>query len=322
MNFAAFHVGPSLAPHLQASLQSWATFGHSIELYTYDEKLTLPPGVVRRDASEILPSSAIYTHGKGVGKGTIAAFSDIFRFRLCQERDVVWVDTDQLCLRGEWPEREYYFAWQSDEHLECNIAVFGAPRESELLREVIREIEAVDKAEAHFGQLGPVPFTKALKALGLEHLASATHDFYPIGLYECRYFLDPALRDEAEEKMRGSYAVHLWNEAWTRMRFPTFLRPPRGSFLEAIYQQHGVTIPIEAYVDDLDALTIRPEVPTVPLREYEELSTWAQDLERELKEVRAWAQSLDTASSPTLARRVRGRLSGRKTPHDETSTNS
>ena len=313
MNFAAFYVGPSLPAHMQACLRSWVDFGHSIELYTYDPDLVMPRGVQRRDAAEILPSSAIFTHGKGVGKGTIAAFSDEFRFRLCQARDVIWVDTDQLCLRADWPQREYLFAWQTSEKLEINIAVFGAPADSELLRVVLDEINAVDKAEAYFGQVGPVPFTRAVRKLGLEHLASDPTEFYPLNVFQCRYFLDPELREEALRIVQGSYAVHLWNEVWTRQRFPTFLRPPKGSFLELIYERHGVTIPIEAYVDDLDALTVVPSEPVVTLAEFEKVSTWASSLETELQSVREWAASMEheltAGHSRGLVQRIRAKFS-------------
>jgi hypothetical protein len=311
MEFASFHVGPSLAPHLQASLRSWVDYGHCIDLYTYDPDLIVPPGVQRRDATEILPSSAIFTHGKGVGKGTIAAFSDLFRFTLCQKREVTWVDTDELCLRSDWPERDYDFAWQSDEQLECNIAVFRAPRDSELLRAVLDEISRVDRAEAHFGQMGPVPFTRALKSLHLEHLALPAGTYYPIDYLECRIFLDPDLRSLAEERMRDAYAVHLWNEAWTRMRFPSFLRPPRGSWLESIYERHGVDFVLDAYIDDLDALTMVPAVPTVPLSQYEEVSAWAKSLEDELialKEHQSSERGELTSQSGSTLRRMIGRL--------------
>ncbi len=301
---------------MQACLKSWADFGHSIDLYTYDPELAVPKGVIRRNATEILASSAIFTHAKGIGRGSIAAFSDEFRFRLCQAREVMWVDTDQLCLSADWPKREYQFAWQSSAHEEINIAVFGAPRDSELLRVVLAEIEAVDKSETYFGQVGPVPFTRAVRKLGLDHLAAEPQDFYPISATQCRYFLDPDLRSAAEEMMQSSYAVHLWNEVWTRQRFPSFLRPPPGSLLEMIYERHGIHIPIEAHVSDLTSLDAIRDEQVVSLVEHEQLKSWSSELESELHSVRDWAASLEAGvvshQQRGIVQRIRERSAQRR----------
>ena len=293
MEFATFYVGSGLAPHLQACLRSWVDFGHSIDCYSYDPAVVLPPGVVRKDASEILPSSEVYAYRTGLGKGSVSAFSNEFRYRLCQSRNVVWVDTDVLCLRPDWPSRPYHFAWQSPERLECNVAVLGAPPDSELLVAALKNVAKIDRDTAHFGQLGPVPFTETIRANNLEHLVAESWEFYPISYADCRYFLDPNLLDEADQLMERSYAVHLWNEIWTRSRFPTYLRPPRGSFLERVYQRHGVTIPIEVELEDVEILTFVDPMLVVSKASFDELSEWASSMEQELIGVKTWANSLN-----------------------------
>jgi hypothetical protein len=322
MEFAALYVGSGLAPHLQACLRSWVDYGHSIDVYTYDKNLPLPPGVTRRDAGEIIASSRVYTYQSGMGKGSVSAFSNEFRYRVCHSRQVIWVDTDVLCLSGQWPEREYQFAWQSSDQTECNIAVFGAPSDSQLVQASLERIAAVDVTHAEFGQLGPVPFTETLRALGLESYAAPYTDFYPIGYNECEYFLDPQLREGAEGKMRDSYAVHLWNEVWTRSRIPTFMRPPIGSFMEAVYERHGIEIPIEARLSDVRALTFVDPNQVVARSDYEALQEWARSLEGELGELKTWAQDLDEQlqahadafKSSGRAKRLSDRLRPRSSP--------
>jgi hypothetical protein len=312
MEFATFYVGPGLAPHLQACLRSWVDYGHSIDVYTYDPALQLPPGVGRKDAGEILPSSAVYTYRTGMGRGSVAAFSNEFRYRLCQARSVIWVDTDVLCLSSHWPERDYQIAWQTPDHDQVNIAVFGAPRESELIVASLERIQRVGLATAEFGQLGPVPFTKTLQALGLEHVAAESWEFYPIGFNECNYFLDPDMYELAEKRVVESYALHLWNEVWTRARIPTFLRPPRGSYMESVYERHGIVVPVSAHLEDLSALTFVDPSAVVPLDDYRSLSTWAASMEQELTELHTWAASLETQIHESSAQResasVRQRL--------------
>ncbi len=312
MEFATFYVGPGLAPHLQACLRSWVDYGHSIDVYTYDPTIVLPPGVTRRDAEEILPSSAVYTYRTGMGRGSVSAFSNEFRYRLCQSRSVIWVDTDVLCLSSEWPERDYHVAWQTPEREHVNIAVFGAPPDSELIRASLERNLRVGRSTAEFGQLGPVPFTQTLLELGLEHVAGESWEFYPIGFSECDYFLDPDLRELADKRVIDSYAVHLWNEVWTRARIPTFLRPPEGSFMEAVYERHGIVVPVEAHLDASDSSNFVNPNEVVPLEDFQRLSTWAASIEAELIDVRSWAHSLELQVSSQVPHReqagVRARI--------------
>ncbi len=314
MEFATFYVGPGLPAHLQACLRSWVDYGHSLDVYTYDEKVTLPPGVGRRDANEIIPSSALYTYQQGLGRGSVSAFSNEFRYRLCDARRVTWVDTDVLCLRADWPERDYQFAWQSGQREEVNTAVFSAPPGSELIRRSLQRIASTDLATAQFGQLGPVPFTKTLFELDLVDRASDHLDFYPIEFTECHYFLDPALRETTEDRIANSYAVHLWNEVWSRARIPTFLRPPVGSFLETVLERHGIVVPVEAHLANISALSFVDPGAVVPRGDYDDLSNWAASLEVELRSVREWASGLERELTlrqirPSLAARIRQAIS-------------
>jgi len=284
MEFASFYVGSGIAPHLEACLRSWGDFGHSLALYTYDPHVPVPPGVERRDANEIIPSSELYVYrrGGGHGAGSVAAFSNEFRYQMVMTTGRVWVDTDVLCLSAQWPNDEYLFAWESPERIRCNTAVFGAPADSDLVAASLKETMGIDKTSAEHGQLGPVAFTRVLETLGFTHQARDFRDFYAVSHRECSMFLDPSARDEVESRTEGSLALHLWDEVWTRARFPTFMRPPKGSFLEGVYERHHVNVAVDARIEDTDALDFRGDEVTVPIDEYERLRDWALSLEAEL----------------------------------------
>ena len=85
-------------------IQSFAAQGHEFHLWAYEPPVQpLPAGVVLRDASSILPASTIfrYRHGNtfGHGRGSLAGFSDIFRYKLLYEEGGWWTDMDICCLR-------------------------------------------------------------------------------------------------------------------------------------------------------------------------------------------------------------------------------
>ena len=107
-------VGASLSPLEELCLRSFVAKGHEFHLWLY-EPLShgLPAGVVQRPAAKILPSSSIfrYRHGNsfGHGKGSLAGFSDLFRYKLLYEEGGWWADMDVTCLRPLDFEAPYVF---------------------------------------------------------------------------------------------------------------------------------------------------------------------------------------------------------------------
>jgi hypothetical protein len=281
MKFASLYIGPGLAPHLQACLSSWNDYGHSLDLYTYGDGAPVPRGVTRKDANEIVPSDEVFVYRKG-GYGSVAGFSNLFRYEMIRQRDVIWVDTDVLCLSREWPVREYYLAWEDEDETLCNGAVLGMPRESELLATVIRQCRSDVLSPTAHGELGPQLITRTLRDLGLAHVPATLSDFSPLGHSEVRHFFDPARKSEVDVRVSSSYCVHLFDEMLTRMRFPSFLRPPVGSYMEEILDRHGVEIPIRAHFSDLDALDYERRPHSVPLVDFVALERWSHELESEL----------------------------------------
>jgi hypothetical protein len=242
----------------------------------------LARGVVRRDANEIVPSREVFTYERGGGTGSIAAFSNLFRYRMINLTGMTWVDTDVLCLAADWPASPYRFAWESPAADRCNVAVLGAPAGDPLIEGALNSVLAVDRHAAEFGDLGPGVFTKTLVELGRSDLAGDHRLYYPMSHRECPMLLDPARRDELEARLRDSLAMHLWNEVWTRSRVPTFLRPPAGSYMEDVYARHGVVVPIEARIADPSVLIFRGDERVVPFEEYERLRRWALEMQAEL----------------------------------------
>ena len=104
------------------SMISFLRNGHAVHLYVYDEPAGVPPGVVLKDAGEILPRSSLFFHRRN---RSVAHFSDWFRYRLLFERGGLWSDADMICLKPFDYESPIVFAWQDEQHL--NNAVLGLP---------------------------------------------------------------------------------------------------------------------------------------------------------------------------------------------------
>jgi hypothetical protein len=283
MQFATLYVGAGLHPYLQACLRSWNDYGHDLVVYTYEPDVALPDCVERRDANEILTSDLVFLYRPAVGFGSIAAFSNTFRYEMVRKTGMIWVDTDVLCVRADWPQRDYYFGWEDGPRRSCNTAIFGAPSDSSLLAELRAYADSLDVAHLEWGASGPRALTRVIRKNHLENLVADRHEFYPVAHDELRLLFDPAERDEVVRRVEGAYTVHLWDEMLRRCRVPTFLRPPAGSWLDEVLEQHKIEIPIAARFTDLDSLSFEEPGATVPQGDYLALEGWAHELEAALQ---------------------------------------
>lgn len=142
----ALWVGRTLSLIELLTLYSFTYHGHIVHLWTYDTILTpLPPGVILKDANDIIPESEIfYKKHKdpvaGVGKGSIGApFSDLFRYKLLYEYGGWWVDMDVTCLKPLNISEPYFFR----EHLILDVIgnVLKCPKGSDLMKRTYEEVK-------------------------------------------------------------------------------------------------------------------------------------------------------------------------------------
>ena len=73
-DIASFWVGDPLTKIEQTCLSSFIANGHNMVLFVYDMDLKVPDGIIKRDASEILPESRIFKVDNSYGP-----FADMFR---------------------------------------------------------------------------------------------------------------------------------------------------------------------------------------------------------------------------------------------------
>jgi hypothetical protein len=142
-------IGNKLSKVELLTISSFLGHGHSFRLWIYEPLITtLPPGVEIADASQIIPREKIFSYKNenkyGHGKGSVAGFSDIFRYKLLYEKGGWWVDMDITCLNPfDFPE-PYFFR----NHHELIVVgnVMKCPKQSELMKLCYEEaISSVDE---------------------------------------------------------------------------------------------------------------------------------------------------------------------------------
>ena len=113
VTFQSFWHGP-LSSRERLCLTSFVRQGVNFDLYAYDKSLSVPDGVTFRDASEICPEEEVFTYQSGPGEGSVAVFSNLFRYMLLYEKGGWWVDMDVLYTGCGLPKDDCYFGFQND----------------------------------------------------------------------------------------------------------------------------------------------------------------------------------------------------------------
>jgi len=209
-------------------------------LYAYDDVANVPEGCTLADAAEILAREEVFLHDEPLHAGSVAGFSDLFRYVLLDLHGGWWADADVICLSASIPDAVYAFAEQ-EEGL-YNGAVLRAPAGSSLLRTARERADRVGGDAAYFS-IGPRLLTELVGELGLEDGAWDAELVYPIGWREALDVLDPGRTAALEERSSRSLFFHLWNEVLRMHNVLKTVRPPTGSFLAAMYDRHEVPFP-------------------------------------------------------------------------------
>jgi len=73
---------------------------------------------------------------------------------------------------------------------------------------------------------------------------------YEIGAHEFQKFFLPEAREEVDERTSHSTFVHLWNEMWRKAGVPKNIAPPKGCWLDRMFERHQIPV---VWADRLDA---------------------------------------------------------------------
>ncbi|MBX2903866.1 MAG: hypothetical protein KF872_09945 [Chitinophagales bacterium] len=143
-------IGNKLSPLELLTIHSFIAKGHEFKLWVYEPlQNTLPNGLQLGDANEIIPKEKVFSYKHksqfGHGKGSVAGFSDIFRYKLLFDKGGWWVDMDISCLKPFETDAPYFFR----KHHNLNVVgnVMKCPKGS-LLMKLCYE-EALSEVDEH-----------------------------------------------------------------------------------------------------------------------------------------------------------------------------
>lgn len=222
-------IGDRLSAVERACMRSVIAQGHRLTLYTYEAVAGVPAGVELADAAAILPRDAIIAHHSG----SVALFSDRFRFELQRQAKGIWLDSDVYLLAPlSLDAKSHLFGWIEPGLL--GAGVLAMPPDSPLIAPVLSLFEQpyipdwlrlpdrvgahwrkwrageIDLARLPWGVAGPLALTALARREGLLGETQPQDTFYPYGWREADWVFDPA-RSVEEFVRPGTKALHLYN---------------------------------------------------------------------------------------------------------------
>ncbi len=247
----ALWLGGRLGPLEMACLLSFVRHGHRVVLHVYEDVGAVPPGVEIADAAAILPPSRIirYNHSGG----SLALFSNLFRYELLRRGNGIWIDCDVYCVRPIPVGDAHIYGWETDTSV--NNAILGLPPDSPLLARLIGLFDApspawpwiaagareklnarqqagetLSVADLPWGSTGPLALTYCLHETGLVGRTAPRSVYYPL-LWKHAPLLGRAAFDVAGLATPDTRTFHLWHSA-VEGRVPQI---ERGSALDRLY---------------------------------------------------------------------------------------
>ena len=235
--FQGLWIGEGLSPYERMCITSFLDHGHDFHLYAYDQLDNVPAGTTVMDAREILPESDIFTYRHGEGKGSVAVFSDWFRYKLLFDRGGWWVDLDVVCLGNELPDTEIVLA--PEDHRLVNCAIMRFPAGSAFMHHALVAARAMGR-DVLYSDPGPQLITRLVEHYGLGGELQPLRRLYPVHWKAFIDVLIPAKRPEIDAALEGACFLHLWNEMYRRTGLRKDVRPPKGSYLYHLFEQTGL----------------------------------------------------------------------------------
>lgn len=222
-------VGSSLSVMEQLSIASFLANGHEYHLYVYDEIGNVPSGTILEDATRIVSADCRFLDSRG----TFAAFSDFFRYKLLLERGGWWVDTDIVCMRPFAFDGNCVFSKEPDSTI--GSAVMRVPPGNDVISRAWAACLHLDRTSVEWGAIGPRLLAPIIHELGLDSLAVDHEVFYPFDWADWRKALDPAVVWQLSPATRG---VHFWNSMWDLAGTDKDATYPRDCLYETLKRQY------------------------------------------------------------------------------------
>jgi hypothetical protein len=222
-------------------LTSFLRHGYTVHLWTYDGQALNSAGATLQDASSIMPRP----------QGTLAGFTDMFRYRLLSLHGGVWADVDVVALTGDpdlpaapaisterrRPLRHRFTSATADSTTQVNncFIVSPIPRSDGLMALAWQSASALPQKDITWDSVGPHLINKLLldhRDHGFAFLPTKTVN--PVAWWNVPMAF---LEDRAPPP---SPFLHLYSSIWRQRGVDANEAFPAGSLASRLWQENGL----------------------------------------------------------------------------------
>jgi hypothetical protein len=230
--FGSLWVGRPLSKIENLCLSSFIYHKHEFTLFVYDMSLSVPKGINKINAREIIDENKIFKTDNSYGP-----FADMFRYKMIQDTGLTWTDTDNICLEKKWKFPEYLFGMQGGPHKIVANGILRAPKDSDFISELIEISQSFNKKKIKWGEIGPQLVTEKIYKYKLEKYIQEPDVFYPVNYWEWKDIFDPEKRSKVLRKCTNSHTLQIWNQMVNRegINIDYF---PKGSAIDYMYKKY------------------------------------------------------------------------------------
>lgn len=237
-------VGKRLRWVERLAIRSYLDNGWRFQLYAYDEIDNVPEGCEVLDANAIVPVKDVFREGNksGLHAGSVGAFSDLFRYRMLEQRGGMWTDTDVINLKKFDPDgRSFVSSDTIDAGLfALNGAIMAAPAHSAFVTCAYeRSLELLHGKELVFTRIGPHLLAELLLEFGVDTLEVMPPNFLSaISWMNTATLLHPYDSVMARLEACGAVNLHVYTEMWRMLGLGLDAPPAPDTFLGHLYAQY------------------------------------------------------------------------------------
>ncbi len=236
-----FWHGSQLGPYQLVGLRSFVDQGHRVELYTYSfSNIEVPDWITRRDADEIWPTDRVLSYRHGLGRGSFALHSNLFRYALLLKVGGWWIDLDVVLLCPQLPQQEIFFSMESHDPVTATFWALKFPKGHPAMAEALARCVELGETPL-YGVTAAELFTEMVVKHDLMKFGQSIAFTSPISALEVPSLFDPEQCASLLQRCTGLVFLHLFNETWRRAGIPNYLGPPEGSYIDHLLTKHGLS---------------------------------------------------------------------------------
>jgi len=240
-----WHGGP-IGPYQLLCLRSFVDRGHRVEVFSFEPIPELPDWLVRKEAEDIVPSSRVLRYLPEQRRFAIHA--DLFRHAVLHRLGGWWIDPDVVLLRTELPTGELFFGGLT----EFDVIPTGAikfPASHPVLTDALIQGAPFEDSVADWEQAGASVLTQSIASNKLLGACRPVELVSPLKWLDVLRLFDPSDADLLAKELDGKSFLDLHMDVWLRAGVPNFLGPPRGCFLDRLFERHDFPLTFPTHME-------------------------------------------------------------------------